>query len=40
MSRFLIDFVIVRTEVNLVHGFLFGTFLGVMGVHAAVLWGC
>ncbi len=39
MSRFLIDFVIVRTEVNLVHGFLFGTFLGVMGVHAAVLWG-
>ncbi|WP_214020201.1 AI-2E family transporter [Methanoculleus sp.] len=39
MSRFLIDFVIVRTEVNLVHGFLFGTFLWVMGVHAAVLWG-
>ncbi|MCK9297692.1 MAG: AI-2E family transporter [Methanoculleus sp.] len=39
MSRFLIDFVIVRTEANLVHGFLFGTFLWVMGVHAAVLWG-
>ena len=39
MSRFLIDFVIVRTEVNLIHGFLFGAFLWVMGVHAAVLWG-
>ncbi|WP_292364817.1 MULTISPECIES: AI-2E family transporter [unclassified Methanoculleus] len=39
MSRFLIDFVIVRTEANLVHGFLFGTFLWVTGVHAAALWG-
>ncbi|MDD3071359.1 AI-2E family transporter [Methanoculleus horonobensis] len=39
MSRFLIDFVIVRTEANLVHGFLFGGFLWVMGVHAAALWG-
>ncbi len=39
MSRFLIDFVIVRTEANLVHGFLFGAVLGVMGVHAAALWG-
>jgi len=39
MSRFLVNFVIVRTEVNLVHGFLFGAFLWVMGVHAAVLWG-
>ncbi|MDD3932457.1 AI-2E family transporter [Methanoculleus sp. UBA303] len=39
MSRFLIDFVIVRTEANLVHGFLFGAFLWVMGVHSAVLWG-
>lgn len=39
MSRFLIDFVIVRTEVNFVHGFLFGAFLWVMGVHSAVLWG-
>ena len=39
MSRFLIDFVIVRTEVNIVHGFLFGAFLWVMGVHSAVLWG-
>lgn len=39
MSRFMIEFVIVRTEANLVHGFLFGAFLWVMGVHAAVLWG-
>jgi predicted PurR-regulated permease PerM len=39
MSRYLVDFVIVRTEANLVHGFLFGVFLWVMGVHAAVLWG-
>ncbi len=39
MSRFLLDFVIVRTEANLVHGFLFGAFLWVTGVHAAVLWG-
>jgi AI-2 transport protein TqsA len=39
MSRFMIEFVIVRTEVNLVHGFLFGAFLTVMGVHAAILWG-
>ncbi|MCK8517648.1 AI-2E family transporter [Methanoculleus sp. 7T] len=39
MSRFLIDFVIVRTEVNFVHGFIFGAFLWVMGVHSAALWG-
>ncbi|HOI58481.1 MAG: AI-2E family transporter [Methanoculleus sp.] len=39
MSRFLIDFVIVRTEANLVHGFLFGAFLWGMGVHSAILWG-
>lgn len=39
MSRFLIDFVIARTEANLVHGFLFGAFLWIMGVHAAILWG-
>lgn len=39
MSRFLIDFVIVRTEVNFIHGFLFGAFLWVMGVHSAILWG-
>ncbi|WP_332449433.1 AI-2E family transporter [Methanoculleus sp.] len=39
MSRFLIDFIIVRTEANLVHGFLFGAFLWGMGVHSAILWG-
>jgi predicted PurR-regulated permease PerM len=39
MSRYLIDFVIVRTETNFVHGVLFGGFLFFMGVHGAVLWG-
>ena len=39
MSGYLTDFVIVRTEVNLIHGFLFGAFLWVMGVHSAILWG-
>lgn len=39
MSRFMIDFVVVRTETNLVHGVLFGGVLYVMGVHAALLWG-
>jgi predicted PurR-regulated permease PerM len=39
MSRFIINFVIVRAETNLVHGILFGGALLVMGVHAAVVWG-
>ena len=39
MSRYMIDFVVVRTETNLVHGVLFGGALYVMGVHAALLWG-
>ena len=39
MSGYLTDFVIVRTEVNIIHGFLFGGFLWIMGVHSAVLWG-
>jgi len=39
MSRSMIDFVVVRTETNLVHGVLFGGALSVMGVHAALLWG-
>jgi AI-2 transport protein TqsA len=39
MSRFLTEFVIVRTEANLVHGFLFGASLWAMGVHEAALWG-
>ena len=39
MSRFMVDFVVVRTETNIVHGFLFGGILYVMGVHSAILWG-
>jgi AI-2 transport protein TqsA len=39
MSGYIIDFIIVRTETNLVHGVLFGGILAVMGVHAALLWG-
>jgi len=39
MSHYMIDFVVVRTETNLVHGVLFGGTLYVMGVHAALLWG-
>jgi len=39
MSRYMIEFVIVRTQANLVHGALFGGILWIMGVHAALLWG-
>ena len=39
MSGFVVDFIVVRTETNLVHGVLFGGVLAVMGVHAAILWG-
>ncbi len=39
MSRYIIDFMIVRTETNLVHGLLFGSSLYLMGVHAAPVWG-
>jgi predicted PurR-regulated permease PerM len=39
MSRYVIDFIIVRTEANLIHGLLFGGILSLMGVHAAMLWG-
>jgi predicted PurR-regulated permease PerM len=39
MSRYMIGFVIVRTETNAVHGLLFGSTLFLMGVHAALLWG-
>lgn len=39
MSGFVIDFMVVRTETNLVHGAAFGAALLAMGVHAAVLWG-
>jgi AI-2 transport protein TqsA len=39
LSRFMVDFIVVRTETNFIHGILFGGGLWIMGVHAAVLWG-
>ena len=39
MTGYIIDFIVVRTQTNFIHGCLFGTFLAVMGVHAALLWG-
>ncbi len=39
MTGYIIDFIVVRTETNFIHGVLFGGFLWVMGVHAALLWG-
>lgn len=39
MTGYVIDFIVVRTETNLIHGFLFGGFLGLIGVHGAILWG-
>jgi AI-2 transport protein TqsA len=39
MTGYVIDFIIVRTEVNAIHGILFGGFLGIIGVHGAILWG-
>lgn len=39
MTGYVIDFIVVRTETNFIHGVLFGGFLGIMGVHGAVLWG-
>jgi AI-2 transport protein TqsA len=39
MTGFVIDFIVVRTETNFVHGLLFGGFLGIIGVHGAILWG-
>jgi AI-2 transport protein TqsA len=39
MTGYVIDFIIVRTEVNAIHGVLFGGFLAVIGVHGAILWG-
>ncbi|MFA4824096.1 MAG: AI-2E family transporter [Methanoregula sp.] len=39
MTGYIIDFIVVRTETNFVHGCLFGSFLGIMGVHGAILWG-
>jgi len=39
MTGYIIDFLVVRTETNAVHGLLFGSFLSLMGVHGAILWG-
>ncbi|MDD5142031.1 AI-2E family transporter [Methanoregula sp.] len=39
MSGYIIDFIVVRTETNFIHGILFGGFLTVMGIHGALLWG-
>jgi len=39
MTQYIIDFLVVRTETNAVHGLLFGSFLTIMGVHGAILWG-
>ena len=39
MSGFVMDFMVVRTETNLVHGVLFSGVLLAMGVNGAVLWG-
>jgi len=33
------DFIVVRTETNFIHGLLFGGFLGIIGVHGAILFG-
>lgn len=39
MIGYIIDFIVVRTETNFIHGVLFGGFLGIIGVHGAILWG-
>ncbi|NMB80000.1 MAG: AI-2E family transporter [Methanomicrobiales archaeon] len=39
VTRYVIDFIVVRTETNFIHGLLFGGFLGLIGVHGAILWG-
>jgi predicted PurR-regulated permease PerM len=39
MAGYVIDFIVVRTETNFIHGFLFGGFLAIMGVQGALLWG-
>jgi AI-2 transport protein TqsA len=39
MSQYIIDFMIVRTETNLIYGVLFGGTLWLMGVHASLTWG-
>jgi len=39
MSQYIIDFMIVRTETNAIHGLIFGSSLWIMGVHGAPAWG-
>jgi predicted PurR-regulated permease PerM len=39
MVGYVIDFIVVRTETNFIHGVLFGSFLGLIGVQGAILWG-
>jgi len=39
LTGYVSDFIVVRTETNFIHGLLFGGFLGIIGVHGAILWG-
>jgi len=39
MTGYVSDFIVVRTETNVIHGVLFGGFLAIMGVHGAIFWG-
>ncbi|WP_292420838.1 AI-2E family transporter [Methanoregula sp.] len=39
MIGYVIDFIVVRTETNFIHGMLFGGFLAIIGVQGAILWG-
>lgn len=39
MIGYVIDFIVVRTETNFIHGVLFGGFLAIIGVQGAILWG-
>ncbi len=39
MTGYFIDFIVVRTETNFIHGLIFGGFLGIIGVQGALLWG-
>jgi len=39
LTGYVMDFIVVRTETNFIHGVLFGGFLGLIGVHGAILWG-
>lgn len=39
MCRYMIDFVVIRTETTMVYGILFGGAFYVIGVYGAVLWG-